>query len=423
MRSVFDQYQQPENQLTHALTYALGEDRRLLRYFIKEVAGFQPPDVKSLQVLEQQLPGDDVVYPEADAIRRGLPDAWIHDDHEWALLIESKVQALLTKDQLSRHFRMAERRGFKQIQLLVIGIKHPAFHLPFVKFKAWTEVYKWLKRHPESKWACIVAEYMEVWEGKMIAESKAYLTDGAVTVFSGVPFGDGLPYSYIEAKRLLNLAMDELRSEKELVRGLGMDPVGEGRGAITGKLDKSVWDFLRLKGLKKSETFTKYPHLTMALEHDRVLSIVTVPNGIRPEFRRNIINLGFEGFHDVMSAVNRNLQHALKSASGASPWVIVVQRRYPTQRSAAIIDGILQYDLRTAFPTNSSKQAVKNQSQWLAATYAALAHKKSNLQVAVGAIFPYRNCKVQKSVAILDYVVNTWLACKPLLQVMLHNRK
>jgi len=56
--------------------------------------------------------------------------------------------------------------------------------------------------------------------------------------------------------------------------------------------------------------------------------------------------------------------------------------------------------------------------QWLTATYNVLEHKKSNLQLAVGAVFPYKNCKAQKSPEILNYIADAWLACEPLLKVM-----
>ncbi|MDO9585760.1 MAG: hypothetical protein Q7I93_04655 [Syntrophales bacterium] len=420
MRSVFDQYKQPENQLTHALACALAEDPALLARFIKEVADMATPIIKHVQILEQQVPGEDSSYSEEETERRGLPDAWIHDGESWALLIESKVQAALTKDQLKRHYRVAERRGYTDINILVIGINRPQFDLPHTTFQAWTDIYKWLKKNQaRSEWARRAAQYMEIWEGKMVAKDKAYLTDGAVTVFSGIPFGDEEPYNYSEAKRLLKLAMDDLQNRKDLEHDLGMNPDGERRGAITGKLGKSVWDLLPLKGLKTGEAFTKYPHLTLALEHDRVVVIMTIPSGIRPVFRRNIVRLGFAGFSDLMSKVNQNLNEALKGATGAAPWVIVLQRRYPSQRSAAITDAILQYDLRTAFPGSTNKQVVKTQSQWLTATYNALEDKKSNLQIAVGAIFPYKNCKAQKSPEILNYIADTWLACKPLLKVMI----
>ena len=90
MRSVFDQYKQPENQLTHALACALGEDRGLLTRFIKEIAGMIPPNIKHLQILEQQVPGEDSSYSEEETKRRGLPDAWIHDEEGWALLLQAK---------------------------------------------------------------------------------------------------------------------------------------------------------------------------------------------------------------------------------------------------------------------------------------------------------------------------------------------
>jgi len=120
-----------------------------------------------------------------------------------------------------------------------------------------------------------------------------------------------------------------------------------------------------------------------------------------------------------MSSLNQNLNKALRGASGAAPCVIVLQRRYPTQKSVPIIDALLQYDLRTAFPCKADKQIVKIQSQWLMATYDALKHKNSNLQFAVGATFPYKNCKVQKDAEILNYIADTWLACKPLLDAMI----
>jgi hypothetical protein len=402
MRSVFDQYHQPENQLTHALACALGEDRDLLKLFIKEIVGMVLTNTKRLQILEQQVPGEDTTYSEEEMERRGLPDAWIHDEEEWALIIESKVQAVLTKDQLQRHFRVAERRGFTDIRILVIGIKQPKFDLPHTKFQEWTDIYKWLKKQTKSEWARRAAQYMEIWEAKMVAKDKAYLTSGAVTVFSGIPFGDEEPYNYIEAKRLLKLAMDDLRKRKDLVYHLAMNPSGAGRGAITGKSGKSVWDFLPIKGLKDGETFTSFPHLTLSLEHDRVVVIVIIPSSIRPAFRRNIVQLGFNGFYEIMSRVNQNLNEALKGAPGAAPWVSVLQRRYSSQRSSAIIDAVLQYDLRTAFPSSANKQTVKIQPQWITVTFNVLEHKKSNLQVAVGAIFPYKNCKAQKITEILN---------------------
>ncbi len=421
MRNIFDQYSQPENRLTHALISSLAADRKLLRRFIRWATGCVPPKTKLLEVVEQRLPGDPEVAEE-ESERRGLPDAWIHDDESWALLIESKVSSSLRNEQLRRHYRTALRRGFKDVTVLAIDVSPPRRALPDeALFKKWSDVYQWLAAmSPASVWARQAAAYFEIAESKLAEEG--YLKEGTLTVFSGVPFDEDEPYNYPEAKRLLKLAMDELRQRKDLQQQLGMNPKGVGRGAITGRGGIAVWDFLRIKGSDDGEPFTKYPHLTLGLQHDRLLVMITIPHGITSAFRKNLVDLGFDGFSDLMATVNNNLMKVLRKAKGAAPWVDMVQRRYPSQRSEAIVDARIEYDLRTAFPSRSLKQLVKTQPEWLKATYDALSKKRSNLQVAVGAIFPYGACNVTKSPEVLDHVANTWIACKPLLDVMLKGR-
>lgn len=415
MRNIFDQYSQPENRLTHALVCALSEDRRLLRHFIRWVTEKAAP--RDIEIIEQRLPGEPELG-EDESGRRGLPDAWIYDDSNWSLLIESKVSATLKNDQLRRHHNTALRRGFDDITLLAIDVLPPKGNIPeYVIFKKWSELYTWLyKQSHHSDWALKTVRYLEVAESKWAVDG--YLKEGALTVFSGVPFSDDNPYNYPEAKRLIKLIMDELRDRKDLKRKLGMNPDALGRGAITGRDGVSVWDFLRIKESNDEEPFTKYPHLTLGLERDRISTAITVPHGIKTNFRRNIVDLGFEGFCGLIAEINMNLHKVLSNAKGAAPWVVVVQRRYPSQRSAPIVDARLEYDIRTAFSSRRN-QPVKVQHEWLKATYEALAKKRSNLQVTVGAIFPYRTCAETKSPGILDYIGNTWIACKPLLDVVL----
>jgi len=418
MRNIFDQYSQPENRLTHSLVSALAEDKKLLRRFVRWATGSAPP--KSLLIDEQSLPGDPELS-ESESESRGLPDAWIHDDESWSLLIESKVSSPLKNAQLIRHLKTAEMRGYEDIQLLAIDVWEPKRKLPNrVLFKKWSDIYTWLIKHSkQSEWARRAAHYLEIAEAKLPDEG--YLKEGTLTVFSGIHFDSDKPYNYQEGKRILKLAMDELRERRDLARQVNMNPKGTGRGAITGKDGIAVWDFLRIHGSKDSELFTKYPHLTLGFRRDLALTIITIPNGITPSFRRNIVSLGYDGFVDLMKQVNDNLSKALRNAKGAVPWVEIVQRRYPSQRSTAIIDARVEFDLRTAFPSRK-KQPIKIQTQWLTATYNALAKKRSNLQVAVGAIFPYKTCQVTKSPEILDYIAATWIACKPLLDMMISGK-
>lgn len=195
----------------------------------------------------------------------------------------------------------------------------------------------------------------------------------------------------------------------------------------------SVWGWFLLKNhfttqgplphFSTNGTVSDNPHLTLAIEAVRVLVIITVPHGIEPIMRRNLVELGYDGFQELLANVNSRLLRALHKAPGASPRVIVAQRRYPTQRSPAILDAEIEYDLRTAFPEKRKGSKVRPQPQWLKATYDALSKKRSNLQVAVGAIFPYRTCPATKDQKIIDHVAQTWLACKPFLDVMLQGRR
>ena len=104
VRNLFDQYQEPENRLSHALAVCLHEDRSLLEEFLEWISVRPPVSARQLRIAEQGLPGDPP-DSEEEAERRGLPDIVIHDDASWCVLIESKVQSRLTEDQLDRHER------------------------------------------------------------------------------------------------------------------------------------------------------------------------------------------------------------------------------------------------------------------------------------------------------------------------------
>ncbi len=79
MRNVFDQYEQPENKLTHARFTTLDRKRAYLRPFLSHLGVPNVPPVKSLRISEQQVPGvQEFDAEELDA--RGLPDACVFTD-------------------------------------------------------------------------------------------------------------------------------------------------------------------------------------------------------------------------------------------------------------------------------------------------------------------------------------------------------
>jgi hypothetical protein len=259
---------------------------------------------------------------------------------------------------------------------------------------------------------------MEVLEVKLVTEE--YLKTGTLTVFTGVPFGAESQYNYLEAKRVLRLAMEELRLREDLHRAFGIDRNAAGRVAITGKDSSSVWDYLRLLKASEAKTFTEFPHLTLGIHREFMHAIVIIPNGLRSDFRRKLLGKGQDTFIGVFSEVLVKFSESLGTVAGAVPWVELVQRRYPSQRSEPFVDALLEFDLRASFRTKDSKgKAPKFQPQWLRSVYDALNDRKANLQLAAGVRFPYDRCIATNTREILDHIACAWIACEPLISKIL----
>ena len=420
LRNVFDQYEQPENRLTHALATALHEDQRLLKSFVFWTTGRRSRGVGGLKIVEQRLPNEleREKGGEKHEKANSLPDAWIYDDKEnWCLLIESKLASSLDNCQLRRHRNTAKRRDFICIDVLALVVAKPENTLPpDVHCKTWSEVYKWLlDEKTESDWARRTAEYMEVAEWRF--SHTGHLREGTLTTFEGfVAFGKNEPYDYHVASRLLRLAMDELRKSKDLVNKLGMDPQKSGRQAITGSRSDGIWDYLQLKDALEAPK--RYPHLDLSLDSKRLVAVITLSNVIKSLLLKRIVDLGPNGFADLCREVSVNLAEVSCRHSGAVPFMEAVQKRFPSQNAVPFEDARLEFDLRTAFGDENARPKVKQQPQWLDAVYEALKCKRSNLQVSVGMVFPYGRCQSIAERSILDGIAGSWMACRPVLHVM-----
>ena len=408
MRSLFDQYEQEENRLTHALMSSLDKDGTLLRSFIRDFAGLRPGGHR-FEVVEQGFPGMTVDSPE-EAERRGLPDGCIRDETGWALLIESKITAELSSDQLRRHINTARRYGLEGSSLLVLCVRTGAVRLPDeAQVRHWSELYAWLQRQATvSPWARWCAEYFE------IAEAKFKLTEGTLTVFAGIPFDDSeAPYNYAQAKRILGLLRAKVLEDRRLVSRLSADAESAGRLAITGSRGTAVWDFISILRDGTSQMFTQYPHLTLAIHSDALLAYVTVPNGTKPAVRSAIVTDSYEKFESLMARIAANLDTVLATtAPTAQPSVFIVQRHYKSQRSEPIHDARLVFDLRTAVGRGGGG---KRQPEWLRAAWEVMRGRRSNLQMQVGVTLPYSTCDVVRSTEVATLVAEIWLACAPLL--------
>jgi hypothetical protein len=413
MRNVFDQYKEPENRLTHSLVVALEKDPRLLKAFLKWTVNKSLLRSDYVEIVEQKLFGV-LDADEEEAERRGLPDGWISVNEEWCLLIESKIESSLDKGQLKRHYRTAERCGFSEIIVLAIESSPRKIKLEdWVLRKTWSEIYTWLISMREtSDWACYVSEYFEIAESKL--SEIGHLTKGKLTVFSGIPFDQKRPYTYVEGKRVLKLILEEIREDKSFCKKVSINPRVEGRGAIKGKQATSVWDYLTWKGAKAGDAFTKNPHFTIGINSDCINIAVTIPNGIQAGFRRNLAEIGYERFKVLVGQVISNMKPLIKADEAFTPWCIAIQRRYPSQSAEPFKDAVLEFDPRTAF----QGEQVKTQEQWLKTSYDIFCSKKSNYQFQIGSITNYKRSTLIKDKKILGQIKGTWLACRPVLDVL-----
>ncbi len=414
MRNVFDQYTQVENRVTHALVTGLNEDRDLLGSFLTDLIRIRPPVApKKLSVIEQKYPGS-TETPEDAPERRGIPDGWVYSvEASWCVLIENKVLASVSLDQIRRHRESAKRLGFRDITVVAILPSPRDLPLDDAVILQWKDVYGWLRRNvAKSMWARQVSHYLEIVEAKLIATNK--FTEGALTAFAGFPFSHDHPFTYLEGKRLLTLALTELRGRTDLREMLGVDPALAGRGAITGQKEDRVWDFLSL-AIRGGSGFTQFPHLTLGLDREAVEASVTIPHGTNTAMQTELTKLGEEGFFSLMSEIVDGWAPFLKCYPGAAPWFRGIQRRYPGQRATPFVDALIEFDLRTAVPGGPPKW----QSRWLAAAYESFVQKgDANYQIQVGLIFPYRLCEDLNGPKALDLVAQGWLGCKPLIDLL-----
>ncbi|MFW6106949.1 MAG: hypothetical protein ACOC8H_02190 [bacterium] len=414
MRNVFDQYSQPENRLTHAFASILQNDRKLIRPFLKRFVANDVPRLKGLRITEQQVPGESAPLDEDEA--QGRPDACIYTDEGWATVFECKIQAGFNAKQLRRHCSTAQRYGFENPYLVVVAVDQPQAKLPAGTITLrWRDIYAWFSgRALRSPWARMFVNYMHVFESKMLA--REYDVRGTLTMFDGVRFDEDNPYTYREGKRLLRLLTDELRQRKALIQKIGIDPEGAGRGAITGRRQDRVWDFIPLRVARTAASHTCYPHLTLGITNADVIAAVTIPNSIRGGFRTRLRKLGIAGFGRLIGDVEKRLRPVLRRSKGAKPMLYLHQRHFKSQASPGITDGRLDVDLRCL--TEGVPRGPKRQPKWLEAAYDVYTHKRSNIQMGVEVHFPH-TCPVVRSRSLTKLFEDTWLASNPMLSFAL----
>ena len=115
----------------------------------------------------------------------------IHDGDSWCLLIESKVQASLTEDQLIRHERTLRRRGFDRITSVALTKANVTTRQ--ARPVTWVALYEWAGATGHGEWCQRLRAYFRAAEIRLAREQ--YLTEGTLTMFDGFQFSADNPYS------------------------------------------------------------------------------------------------------------------------------------------------------------------------------------------------------------------------------------
>jgi hypothetical protein len=285
-KNIFDQYEEKENRVTHALAHAVASDRRLVQEFLRVLLQRPCPHDCVLEI--QELPIHVRRTGSNEEATGTRPDLWIYSkEAEFACVIENKLTASLDKEQLLGHLKRAIKRGFTDTTVVAITPSYSQVPPAIVEaqkqtgsivWRTWPELHNWLTRWANNAvsdtWLVHqFCEFLQLTEEGLLKEGKNM--GGRLTEFTGIPFCDEEPYEYLQAKSLLRALMQSLRENKMLVEAYPKLVTQSGRGKITER-ENLVWDFISLEA--GSGNFTKYPHLTIVMRDHRTSFQLTVPN-------------------------------------------------------------------------------------------------------------------------------------------------
>ena len=125
-------------------------------------------------------------------------------------------------------------------------------------------------------------------------------------------------------------------------------------------------------------------------------------------------NLGRDDFLSVVEEVLKKMRPLLKKCPGAKPHLAIYQRHWRSRSGPSTLDAEIRLDLRARRGDEDAK--IKPQPEWIAAVFDVVKNKKSNVEMRIGAEFPYDACEAIARPDALDHVAAAWRACKPLLE-------
>ena len=178
------------------------------------------------------------------------------------------------------------------------------------------------------------------------------------------------------------------------------------------KLPKGGWSVFGFRG--SVGAFNESPHLLLYVGDRDVCARVVLPNKARGGLWTKLRSRSLAG---MMSQVSRDMAPAMANCPGMVPGLVLKQRHWRTRRGPSFQDAYLEVDLRTL--RGDSESGVKKQREWIETAQHVVANRASNLELQVGATFPYDHCPAIQTCDALDHVVSAWIGSRSFVKWLL----
>lgn len=422
LRNLFDQYSQLENRLTNALIQVLSRDQDLARDFITTFLGSPPPRGADLFYSCLHLPDDRAAkghIPSEGLERLGFPDAWVYtEDRSWVAVLENKVTAGLSPDQLQGHLATTRRRGAQGAKVLVITahesrpplLKEPGWR--GVSWTSWPEVYKFLAEHANSWLHHEFLSYVRIVEAQLVAEGHDI---PPLTRFDGITFGPDHPFDPLEAKAMLRALLKELRRTLADEAKVPINPhIKRGTIPATG----TVWDVIGFGFAPSGDSFYMHPHLSIGISRDEATISLILPHSAEVSYWEPLRRASEPRLSELMTQLLEEVRPLRKDLGGGrtEPEVVLetYQRHFHARREG-IVDGRIRFAIDAVLPRPRKVNLhVKTVPVWLSAFRLVLeSAREANFEVLVKVGFPLSNGSASRESRLIQHMARAAEALYP----------
>ena len=443
---LFSTYKARENQVSHATAVAFERCARFRKILLEEIASRAPHGAvrsraEALSRLYRTATvaaqccfggswGKDEDQPEE---KKSVPDVVIEfpglgaarrksEGKPACFLVEAKVEAKWERSQAERHTIFASRDYDVVLGIALTLDPKPDLPPDWIGLP-WSKVYEAACR-ANSVFGWELRRVLEITEAKLMGKADL---ETAMTVFSGIEFGEDVPHSPVRARNIARLLAKELKARKDLLQH-GIQVV-EPKSISSGG-SSEVWvEAAPLGCFEQLGIKGKLPHLNFTVASGHFGVGLTFPNQtFKRTLRNGIAKLAERG--ELQAEVARLLKAftALSALGGSCrPKWYVAQNFYPAQRARPREDGRLEVDLRTMKGAGGLRRTasprVKANPEWLAALTAVITEAPTgvHLQSGLGVDFKYsaQNREFLSSPeAVCQAVADVWIALIPFAELM-----